>query len=85
MEHYHAEEKAINEYFSSNVASNPRASCKPTSKTPWRESTIDRKQIDSKSFVQMDDKGEELDFLKKKETGSYFQPARLEEVSMSYQ
>lgn len=33
----------------------------------------------------MDDKGEELDFLKKKETGSYFQPARLEEVPMSYQ
>jgi hypothetical protein len=86
MEHYHAEEKTIAEYFQSNSApSNSRASCKPNSKTPWRESTVDRKQYDTKSLVQLEDKGEDLDFLKKKEPSSYFEPARLDEVPMSYQ
>lgn len=89
MAHYHAEEKTINEYFrqSSNASSSdPRASFKPTSKTPWRESTMDRKQYDTKSLVQIEDKGEEeLDFLKKKEASSYYSQPRLEEVSMSYQ
>jgi hypothetical protein len=33
----------------------------------------------------MDDKGEELDFLKKKEVNSYYEQTRLEEVPMSFQ
>ena len=37
MEHYHAEEKAINEYFQSeNIPSNVRMSVKPNNKNPWR-------------------------------------------------
>jgi hypothetical protein len=35
MAHYHAEEKSIAEYFSQSPLDS-RASCKPTSKTPWR-------------------------------------------------
>ena len=89
MAHYHEEEKTIAEFFRqpSTAPSDPRASFKPTSKNPWRESTIERKQYtyDSKSLAQMDDKGEELDFLKKKEPSSYYEQVRLEDVPMSFQ